>query len=282
MDNEIILPDSEYPKNIQTIIFPIQFNGFTLFCSVFRDTTELKLYEKKLLRLNADKDRFISILAHDLRSPFNSILGFLGLLIDDLHHYDIQTIEDHIKIINTTAKTTYNLLEDLLSWALAQTGKFPFRPQKLSFIEICDNVIEVLEPNALAKEITINHYAAEEIFLFADADMLKTILRNLISNAIKFTHKKGRIAVIAEVNQNQAKITVKDNGIGIRNEVLNKLFDTSQVITTEGSASEKGTGLGLLVCKEFVEKHGGKIWVESQVAKGSDFMFTIPLYNHGN
>ena len=278
MDNEIIAHNSKNLINIQSIIFPIKFHDFNLFCSVFRDTTELKHYEKQLLQLNADKDRFISILAHDLRSPFNSILGFLYLLIENLDKYDIDKIRNQLNIINSNAKSTYTLLEDLLNWARVQSGKFPFKPIKINFTEICTEVIEVLKPNALSKSITINHFAEEEILLFADIDMLKTVLRNLISNALKFTDRGGLINVFGELVDGKAQITVSDNGLGIRDEVLAKLFDTAQVITTEGSASEKGTGLGLLLCKEFIEKHDGKIWVESKVGIGSNFIFTIPVY----
>ena len=163
-------------------------------------------------------------------------------------------------------------------WARTQQGKIPFKPQILSFKDICKDTLEILTPNAHPKNITINYSSADEINFFADVDMIKTVLRNLVSNAIKFTNNSGAININAEVNSGNLTISVSDNGIGIEPESLTKLFNISKIHTTTGTAKEKGTGLGLLLCKEFVEKHGGKIWVESECAKGSIFYFNIP-YN---
>ena len=163
-------------------------------------------------------------------------------------------------------------------WARTQQGKIPYKPQILSFRDICINIFEILSPNANAKNITINYSAPDEINIFADIDMLKTVLRNLVSNAIKFTNNGGVININAVENSGNVTISVSDNGIGINPDNLAKLFDITEVITTKGTAKETGTGLGLLICKEFVEKHGGEIWVESEVGKGSDFKFTLPIY----
>jgi len=238
----------------------------------------LKESEEKLLQLNADKDRFISILSHDLRSPFNNLLGLSEVLTEDIRKLDIDEIETLANQINTTARNTFNLLEDILTWVRAQQGKIPFKPQKLSFRDIYMNILEILNPNAKAKNISINYSAQDKINIFADIDMLKTVLRNLVSNAIKFTNNGGTINIIAEENSGNVTISVSDNGIGIAPADLTKLFDISEVLTTKGTAKETGTGLGLLLCKEFVEKHGGKIWVESEEGKGSRFSFTLP-YN---
>jgi signal transduction histidine kinase len=233
---------------------------------------------KQFLQLNADKDRFISILAHDLRSPFNALLGLSELLIQNIRQYDINEILNLLNQINNSARNTYILLEDLLKWARAESGKIPFEPQKLSFMDICKDTLEILNPNADAKNIKIDYSTSNHLNVFADIDMLKTILRNLVSNAIKFTDKNGTININAKENSGNATISVSDNGTGIKPDVLTKLFDISQVLTTTGTAEEKGTGLGLLLCKGFVEKHGGKIWVESEVGKGSDFKFTLPIF----
>jgi PAS domain S-box len=238
----------------------------------------LKESERKLLQLNTDKDRFISILGHDLKNPFNNLLGLSEVLIEDIRKLDIDEIEDIANNINKSARTTYNLLEDILMWARTQQGKIPFKPQILSFRDICKDILEILNSNANAKNITINYSAADDINVFADIDMLKTVLRNLVSNAIKFTNNGGAININAEENSGNVTISVSDNGIGIPPDNLTKLFDISQVLTTKGTAKETGTGLGLLLCKEFVEKHGGKIWVESEVGKGSDFKFTLPIF----
>jgi signal transduction histidine kinase len=162
-------------------------------------------------------------------------------------------------------------------WARSQQGEIPFKPQILSFTDICHDAIEVLKPSANAKNIELNYIASDEITVFADIDMLKTVLRNLVSNAIKFTNSGGRININAEENSGNVIISVSDNGVGITPDILAKLFDISEVITTKGTAKETGTGLGLLLCKEFVEKHGGKIWVESELGKGSEFKFTLPI-----
>ncbi len=240
---------------------------------------KLKANEILLKELNVSKDRFISILAHDLKSPFNSILGFLDLLTENIREYDINTIEKQINIVNNSAKLFYSLLEDLLLWAVAKSGKLPFEPLKLNLFSVCNEACGNLILNADNKNITLNHFVAKEINIFADINMVKTILRNLVSNAIKFTNDGGQVDIHAEQNETTATITVTDNGIGIEPDKLSKLFDISQIITTEGTANEKGTGLGLLLCKDLVEIHGGKIWVESKIGKGSDFKFTMPIFS---
>jgi two-component system sensor histidine kinase/response regulator len=231
----------------------------------------------ELKKINTDKDRFITILAHDLKSPFSSILGFLKLLIKNIRKYDIDKIENQINTIQSTAQNTYNLLEDILMWARSQTGKVAFEPQSLIFTEISENIVEGLKNVANSKNIAINCFTADEVEFLADLNMIKTILRNLVSNAIKFTHSGGVVSVYAEKGINEVIFTVSDNGIGIAPDESVKLFDITQTFTTKGTVGEKGTGLGLQLCKEFVEKHGGKIWVESELGIGSDFKFTLPL-----
>jgi len=232
---------------------------------------------KQLLQLNADKDLFISILAHDLRSPFNTLLGLSELLTEDIRKLDIDEIEDIANNINKSAQNSFKLLENILMWARAQSGKIPFNPQILNFRDICLDIFEILNSNVNAKNITINYSAPDEINVYADIDMLKAVLRNLVSNAIKFTNNGGAININAEENSGNVTISVSDNGIGIKPNDLTKLFDISQVHTTTGTLEETGTGLELLICKEFVEKLQGKIWVESKVGKGSDFKFTLPV-----
>ncbi|RPH32988.1 MAG: response regulator [Bacteroidales bacterium] len=240
------------------------------------DEETLKANEILLKGLNADKDRFLSILAHDLKNPFHLLLGFSEILSENLRIWDIDKIETLAVQINNSSQKIYNLLEDILLWARSQSGKIPYKPEKLDFIDICMGVVENAKMNASNKNITIKYFAAEEIAVFADSNMLKTILRNLISNAIKFTNIGGNIHVYAEAKDSIITISVTDNGIGIPQKILNNLFDITQTQTTEGTANESGTGLGLFLCKDFVEKHGGKIWVESEVGKGSTFYFTIP------
>jgi signal transduction histidine kinase len=234
---------------------------------------------QQLLKLNADKDLFISILAHDLRSPFTAILGLSDLLIENIRVYNIEEIESLLKNIKDASHDTFALLEDLLKWTSTQSGKIPFNPQILSFKEVCKTILETLNRNAVSKNITINNYIGDKTHVFADIDMLKTVLRNLVSNSIKFTNNGGIININAEDKHNVVIISISDNGIGIKPEKLSKLFDISQRQNTTGTAEETGTGLGLIICKEFVEKNAGEIWVESECGKGSSFRFTLPVSN---
>ncbi len=275
----------EFPIQLSTSIIYNEHSKAIALIGVSIDITKRKQEQNELIdlnaqlsKLNADKDRFISILAHDLKSPFSALVGFLELLAENIHEYDKESIEKFVNNIAKSARNTYNLLDDLLVWTLSQSGKLRFKPKELSVTAICYEVIEVFKPTAQEKDITINQLTEEEVTFFADADLLKTILRNLISNAIKFTHKGGQIDISAEKDKVNAIISISDNGVGMDRETIENLFDISKNQTTIGTESEKGTGLGLLLCKEFVEKHGGKIWVESEVGKGSIFKFTIPLY----
>ena len=258
-------------------------NGDIIWTGTLNDISEHKnaelkiaLKNQELQNLNADKDRFISILSHDLRSPFNNLLGLSEILKENIQEFHIDEIKKMAGDINKTVQCTFNLLEEILMWARTQQGKIPFNPQILGLTDICKNVLESCNLNAEAKNITINYLTTNHQIVFADNDMLKTILRNLVSNAIKFTNSDGKININAEKNSGIVTISVSDNGIGISSDNLVKLFDISEVLSTKGTAGEYGTGLGLLLCKEFVEKHGGKIWVESEYGKGSIFYFTIP------
>ena len=228
------------------------------------EKTRAEEAEKIQIKLNNDKDRFISILGHDLRSPFQALLGLTALLKDNIHKYDIKEVEYQVNLINKAALSNYSLLEDLLLWVRAEKGSIPFNPQQLSLSLISEGVIENLSQNAVVKNLSVNSLIDDKKYVFADINMLKTILRNLVSNAIKFTNLGGAIRISAEIIDTGIIISVKDNGIGISQADISKMFDISQVYTTKGTHDEKGTGLGLLICKEFVEKHGGKIWADSE------------------
>lgn len=277
---------SEFPIHLSTSIIFNENNSPIALIGVSSDITSRKKAEDEMIVLNkrlreliADKDRFMAILAHDLKSPFNTLLGFSELLVRDLHSFDKETIENFAKIINESAQNTYKLLEDLLMWAQTKSGKLHFKPQYINFSTVCKDVIEFLSLTAKEKNITINQLASQELSVFADPEMLKTIMRNLISNAIKFTNSGGRIDIHGERGIDNIIIAVSDNGIGIESHKQKELFDSSQFHSIEGTRGEKGTGLGLILCKEFVEKHGGSIWVESEFSKGSTFKFTIPISN---
>ncbi|HEX2919722.1 MAG TPA: CHASE domain-containing protein [Bacteroidales bacterium] len=236
---------------------------------------QIEELNRQLEKLNSDKDRFIAILSHDLKSPFTSILGFLELLRNGIRKFKVEEIENHVQIIDESARNTYKLLEDLLTWVRAHAGKIPFKPQKVSLGSIYDSIVNVLIPLAESKKTTINYLADKDISVFADVDMLKFILRNLISNSIKFT-EGGSITISAEYGNNGITISITDTGIGIRNEQKSGLFDISKILPSSGTKGEKGTGLGLIICKEFIDRHKGRIWYSSEWGKGSTFNFYLP------
>ncbi|MDA3952126.1 MAG: ATP-binding protein [Bacteroidales bacterium] len=253
--------------------------------SIDSNITEQKNIEKELTKskaaaesANATKDKFFEIISHDLRSPFNSIIGFSELLIKNVNDTDNAKSKKHIDIINSLAKNTLILLDNLLNWAKSQTGELSFRPEKIILSEVILEIIGLNKSLAKAKNISLYYSPTNEIELYTDENILKTVLRNLISNAIKFTNVGGNINILTTTNQQKVEISISDNGVGMNEETIYKLFETSTNVTSLGTANEKGSGLGLMLCKEFVEKLNGKIWVESEEGKGSDFKFTLPLF----
>ena len=251
--------------------------------AVVRDVTErkksddlLKESEIRLRELNASKDKFFSIIAHDLKSPFNAILGFSDLLNEKTKEKDYNDIEELAGLIRTSAERTMNLLTGLLDWARSQTGKVKFEPRIVSVTEMLSETIESLKDVADHKSIGIDIEISGDDKVYADEDMAGTVLRNLLSNAIKFTNMGGRIMVSAEQNDGKTLFKVQDSGVGIEKEDIEKLFRIDEGYSLPGTLNEKGTGLGLLICKEFVERHGGHIWAKSEIGKGSTFSFTIP------
>jgi signal transduction histidine kinase len=263
-------------------LFP-EFNSENIVNSVLevsRDISNLKQSENELLQLNFDKDRFMSILGHDLKGPLHTTLEISELLSANIQEYEKAELETILAEMSQSLRITYNLLDDIVTWSKAQSGKVPFEPQELPINELCEQVIELLGPKAKSKNIGVELEAGKDLTVFADINMLKTVLRNLLSNAIKFTNEGGKILIKAEDMLDHTSLSVSDNGIGIGPKNLEKLFNITEFYSTKGTAKERGTGLGLMLCKEFVEKHGGTIGVESQEGKGSTFSFTIPKINH--
>jgi PAS domain S-box-containing protein len=249
---------------------------------VSRDVTQRKIaevqlqeYSEQLKELVATKDKFFSIIAHDLKSPFNSILGLSEIIKNDARYLDIATIEQYAGIIYSTSNNTFRLLENLLDWARIQQSQMPFQPASLILKTIANEVIELSIEKANSKIIAIINYIPDNLIVMADRNMLNTILRNLISNALKFTSANGKVGIKAITKGNTTEISVEDTGTGIKQEDISKIFEIGSSFSKRGTENEKGTGLGLLLCKEFVEKHGGHIWVESEEGKGSTFFFTI-------
>ena len=238
---------------------------------------KIQEHEKYLKDLIATKDKLFSIIAHDLRSPFNSIMGYTNLLFEEIEESNRNTSIKYLKIIDTSAKNTLLLLDNLLEWARSQSGDLTVKHEDINITQIVDETIETFIPIANNKIIMLSYEILDDIVIVTDLNMLTTILRNLINNAIKFTKRNGKIVVTAYTINEMIEFSISDNGIGISDEIMNNIFSTEEFSTSEGTAHEKGSGFGLILCKDFVEKLGGKIWVTSKLGKGSDFRFTLPL-----
>jgi PAS domain S-box-containing protein len=243
-----------------------------------RKNAEIRIRQQneELLELNRVKDRLFSIIAHDLRNPFNSILGFGELVQDSIEREDIREIANYSRMIQISSKQAYILLNNLLEWSLSKSGKILFNPEKIDIEDIINESIELLTPNATHKNLIIKKNIENGPGLFADKNMINTVIRNLLANSIKYSNNLGTININATHNGKETIVSIKDNGQGIKEEDISKLFSFENQVSTEGTYNEKGTGLGLILCKEFVEKHHGEIWVESEYGKGATFHFSIP------
>jgi signal transduction histidine kinase len=256
------------------------------FLALSDKNLEIEIQKQLLQELNATKDKFFSILAHDLINPFNSLLGLSNLMIDKVKTNNPQEMKLYVELMNETIKQTLSLLQNLLEWSRTQTGRIKFIPKTLVLKQIVIDNIELHKLKASEKYIELLNSIEGNILVTADSNMLDTILRNLISNAIKFTPNYGKIVISANEYQDNTEnkqsvsdfvcISVKDNGIGISDENLKKIFRIEENFTTYGTNNEKGTGLGLILCKEFIEMNGGKLWVESEEGKGTTFFFSLP------
>ena len=240
---------------------------------------EIRLKNEQLLKLNAEKDKFFSIIAHDLRSPFNSFLGLTELMAEELPSLTTDQIQKFSVSMRSSATTLYRLLENLLQWSRMQQGSIPFDPEVILLYSIVDECIAITMEPAKNKGIDLISDIPENLNVFADNNMLQTVVRNLVSNAQKFTRKGGKIRVSAKTTEGQnVEISVSDTGIGMSQTMVSNLFSIDFQSNRIGTEGEPSTGLGLLLCKEFVERHGGKIWVESTEGVGSTFYFTIPYH----
>ncbi|WP_299579040.1 PAS domain S-box protein [uncultured Sunxiuqinia sp.] len=232
--------------------------------------------EIRLRELNATKDKLFSIIAHDLKSPFNSIIGFSSLLADKVEIQNFTGIGKYVQIIQQSAQNAMDLLLNLLEWSRSQTGRTQYNPEQTDCVSLIEEATLLLSDVAEQKSISLVKDLPLKAPVYADHYMISTILRNLITNAIKFTKPGGQVTISAQQNAKEVTITVADNGIGMEPDALQKLFRLEESFSTPGTVNEMGTGLGLILCKEFVEKHQGKITVESEPGKGSRFQFTIP------
>ena len=231
-----------------------------------------------LKQLNKTKDKFFSIIAHDLKNPFNSIKGFTELLIENSGEYDEEKRLKFLRVIKDSTNKASILLNNLLIWASSQSGNLDYNPKKTVLVNDVLDVVSLLEIQAIKKEIDIYNNVDHNLLVNADENMLNTVLRNLISNAIKFTKPQGEIKISTIQDKNMVEVSIIDNGVGISEEEIKDLFSIDVKNTHKGTANETGSGLGLVLCKDFVEKQGGKIWVNSTLGKGTEFVFSIPLW----
>ncbi|MEI6089146.1 MAG: PAS domain S-box protein [bacterium] len=267
--NSTILYDSE--GNPSSILF------------VERDISErkkteqdIKLKSEELIKINAEKDKFFSIIAHDMRGPFNGFLGFTQIMAEELPNMTMTEIQKMADLMRKSATNLYRLLGNLLEWSLMQQGLIPFNPEVVKLLPIIDDSTATIIEPAKSKGIGINYDIPLDVVVFADRNMIQTIIRNLVSNAVKFTPKGGQITISAKYSDDQSvEISIKDTGIGMSPKILNNLFLSDVNTNRKGTEGELSTGLGLMLCKEFIEKHGGKLCVESEVGKGSNFYFIL-------
>ncbi len=253
------------------------------FITTVNDITERKRMEaennsknEKLQLVNAEKEKFFAILAHDLRSPLSSFLGLAEVMAEDIGTMTMPEIEDITKSIHQSASSLFQLLENLLEWSILKKGNFEFHPEKGSLNRIILRSIDPVQESARRKNISIKMDLKQTFFVYCDQKMTETIFRNLISNSLKYTMPGGSVVITAKpLDNGEIEISVKDTGIGMSKEILDKLFLLNEQVSRKGTEGESSSGLGLLICKEFVDKQGGRIWAESEVNVGSSFYFTL-------
>jgi len=262
-------------------------NGDTLWHGLIVDITErmmaeeeIKQQNEELVKLNATKDKFFSIIAHDLRSPFNNFMGLTQIMAEELPSLTMTQVQKIAVSMSESSANLYRLLENLLEWSMVQLGSIHFTPGIIKLHSMVEEGIATLVEPAKIKEIELNITIPENTEVYADSNMLQTIIRNLLSNALKFTPKGGKICVSSKTdNNNYIEISIQDTGIGMSQPIIENLFKFDVNTNRKGTKGEPSIGLGLILCKEFVEKHGGKIWVESEEGEGSTFYFSLPTLN---
>jgi PAS domain S-box-containing protein len=275
-------------------VFPVEVlltaintdNENEILYTVWRDITERKKSELQLAKnaeelkaLNSVKDKFFSIISHDLRGPFQGFLGATELLVAEIDSLSKEEIKDLGETLNSSLRKQLDLLNTLLDWARLQTGDFLINPEAISLNNLITDCLQPFELLALNKKIKLLNNVNDIISIKADKNMLSLVIRNLVSNAIKFTNENGYVRLSALKNDNLVEICVEDNGIGIAPDDIKKLFRMDLYFSTDGTFNESGSGLGLMLCKEIVDKYKGNIRVESEVGRGSKFSFSIPNYD---
>ncbi|WP_167899225.1 sensor histidine kinase [Wenyingzhuangia aestuarii] len=291
-ENKVVEQEYQFRKKSGELFYglisakTIKINGEQCIVSIINDITirktaelNLKKSEASLRQSNSTKDKFFSIIAHDLKSPFNGILGFSELLSEQVKNNDYESIVEYAEIIHDSSKHAVNLLSNLTEWSMAQTGKMQFHPEYVDMVLMIKSTLDLLKIASDQKEIHTHLNLPSNLILYVDKIMIEVVLRNLISNAIKFTHQRGSISINVQEKEKEFLFSIIDTGIGIQKNNLNQLFRIDSSYSTPGTNNERGTGLGLILCKDFINYHKGKIWVESEFNVGSKFYFSLPKYN---
>ena len=256
---------------------------------VINDIDKQKQDEERIVRMNArlqkavaERDKFFSIIAHDLRSPFIGFLTFIRMLTERIEKLSLNEIQRLANNMKHSAENLYNLLENLLEWSLVQRGSANYSPVPCCLENMVRGNVDLMQTVALQKNVEFRCSISGDLRVLADKSMLNMILRNLLSNAVKFSRKNGVVEISARPEDSMLQISVADDGIGMDNEALEKIFALDRMSSRKGTAGEKGTGLGLLLCREYVRRHGGEIWVRSSPGKGTVFYFTLPVGSADN
>ena len=266
---------------IHTTLTPVlnSENKVVRLIAIDSDVTKLKEAEDELQKLLVTKDKFFSIIAHDLKNPFNTLIGLSQLLVRGYDRMSPEKVKYFHNNLYQISKNGYELLINLLEWSRAQTGNIQFKPEVHNLFALAEETFTLYSTKAIQKEILLTNNLNKNSEIFADKNMLKTIFRNIVSNALKFSDRGGVIEISEKDSGDFKEISIRDTGVGINPDDIKKLFKLDESFTTEGTEDEPGTGLGLLLCKEFVEKHDGSIRVESKAGFGSNFIFTLPQAN---
>jgi signal transduction histidine kinase len=297
-DNQIHLLELNRQKNIMNywiaftlLVFALAVLSFSRFRLKKKTNTLLKskndlleetnhkltTSENNLKELNATKDKFFSIIAHDLKNPFQSLLGFSETLYNQMDELEKEELSEYSRLIYESSQNLFNLLSNLLQWSKSQLGSVKLTPVEVNLFDSIDDVLSLLNISISKKQISVYNEIDKDTAIRVDKHVISTVLRNLINNAVKFTDKKGEIRISSNVRDNHIFISVQDNGRGISKENLARLFKIDQEHSTKGTDNESGSGLGLILCKELINQSGGDIYVESTLGKGSIFSFSLPL-----
>ncbi len=244
---------------------------------IIESNLKLEEYRKELEQTINAKDKFFSIIAHDLRGPFSGFIGLSAMLMEDYEELGKEDVIDISSSLNNSAKQLYELLENLLEWSRSQMGKIEYHAINLDLYELVVKINSLLEAKAKEKSIQLINEVKANTYVFADSNMINTILRNIVSNALKFTEEGGQITINSVLKDNMQYVSVTDTGVGMSEDAMEKIFQIDSKYTTPGTNAEKGTGLGLILCRELIERLGGTISVSSTLGKGTTFTFTLPV-----